>query len=137
MSALVIPGYLSDNALVDQAIAYTAAGTSTITSSAIDMQGYEHLMVIALIGTAAANNIVTVQTGDTTTTAATTATSASASVSLQVIDVQNVNKRYVKISVARGTSSTIEQVSVIRYGARSAAVTQAATTAVATFNTPS
>jgi hypothetical protein len=137
MSAEVFNGYMSDNVAVDQAIAYTAAGTSTITSSAIDMQGFKHLKVIAFIGTPAANNITTVQTGDTTTTAATTATSASASVSVQIIDVQNVNKRYVKISVARGTSSTIEQVTVIRYGALSKAVTQAATTVVAQFNTPS
>ena len=137
MSGLQIPGYLIENSLVDQAIAYTAAGTSTITSSAIDMQGYEHLMVIALIGTAAANNIITVQTGDTSSTTATSATSGSASVSLQVIDIQNVNKRYVKVSVARGTSSTIEQVIVIRYGARSLGVTQAATTLATTYSTPS
>lgn len=137
MSALVIPGYLSDNTAVDQAIAYTTAGTSTITSSAIDMQGFEHLMVIALIGTAAANNVITVQTGDTSSTSATSATSGSSSVSLQVIDIQNVNKRYVKVSVARGTSTTIEQVTVIRYGTRAAAVTQAATTVVTAYSTPS
>ncbi len=137
MSAEVFAGYLSDNVAIDQAIAYQGAATSTITSSAIDMLGYKHLKVIAFIGTAAANNIVTVQTGDTSSTTATTATSGSSSVSLQVIDIQNVNKRYVKVSVARGTSSTIEQVIVIRYGARAKAVTQAATTVVTQYNTPS
>ena len=137
MSAIVIPGYISENAAIDQAIAYTAAGTSTITSSALDMQGYEHLLVIAQIGTPAANNIITVQTGDTSSTSATSATSGSSSVSTQVIDIQNVNKRYVKVSVARGTSTTIEQVTVIRYGPRSAAVTQAATTVVTAYSTPS
>lgn len=137
MSAEVFAGYLSDNVAIDQAIAYTTGGTSTITSSAIDMQGYKHLKVIAFLGTAAANNIVTVQTGDTSSTTATTATSGSSSVSLQVIDIQNVNKRYVKVSVARGTSTTIEQVTVIRYGALAKAVTQAATTVVSQYNTPS
>lgn len=137
MSAEIISGgYLSENVAIDQAIAYTGAGTTTITSSAIDMQGYDSLMVVALIGTAAANNVITVQGGATTTTAATVATSGSSSVSLQVIDVQNIQLRYVKVSVARGTSSTIEQVTVIRYNARSKPITQAATTVVSTYNAP-
>lgn len=133
----VLSGYLSDNTKIDQAIAATIAGTTTITSAAFDMTGYEHVMVIATFGTPAANNTVTLQTGATSTTASTVATMNDATLTPLILDCQNVPLQFVKVQCARGTSSTIDQVTIIRYGARAKAVTQAATEKVATFNAPS
>lgn len=131
----VIPGYLSDNVAVDQAIAATGAGTSTITSAEFDMAGYEHVQIECTFGTPAANNTVTLQSSATSGgEASTTATANDASKSPIVLDVQNVVNRYIKVQCARGTSTTIDQVTIHRYGARVRPVTQTSTVKLAQFN---
>lgn len=124
----VINGYLSDNVAVDQAIAATVAGTSTITqSTALDCAGYDRVLIVAVLGTAATNNSITLQTGATTTTADTSATvAATATNGVLLLDV-GLDKRYIKVKVTRGTSTTIDQVLAIRYNGRSKAVAQTVT----------
>lgn len=131
----VIQGYLSDNVKIDQCLAAVAGGTSTQTSSEFDMLGYDSILVVAVLGTPAANNVVTLQDSATSGAEAdTTATVSDATASPLVLDVQNVAARYIKIKVTRGTSTTIDQVILIRYNARAKAITQAATVKVSQYN---
>ncbi len=133
----IIAGYFSDNAKIDQAIAATAGGTSTITSAEFDMLGYDSLMAIGVFGTPAANNTLTLHGSDTASgEAATVATTNDATKSPLVLDVQNVQHRYIKLQCVRGTSSTIDQVILVRYNSRSKPITQATTVKVAQFNAP-
>ncbi len=134
--AEVLAGYLSDNCKVIQGLAAVAGGTSSQSSSAIDMTGYAHACIIAVVGTPAANNTLTLENGATSTTAATLATTNDATKTPLVLDVQNVPLQYIKATIARGTSTTIDQVIVILYGARTKAATQPTTVKVATFNGP-
>jgi hypothetical protein len=131
----VIPGYLSDNVAVDQAIAATGAGTSTITSSEFDMLGYTSALIVCTFGTPAANNTITLQDSATSGgEASTTATTNDATKTPLVLDVQNVGGRYIKIQAARGTSTTIDQVTLVRYNARIRPTTQTSTVKLAQFN---
>ncbi len=133
----VIAGYLSDNVAIDQIIAATGAGTSTITSSEFDMTGYDSAMLVGVLGTPAANNTLTLHNSATASgEAATVATTNDATKSPLVLDSQNVPLRYIKAVVVRGTSSTIDQVVLIRYNARSKPITQTTTVKVAQFNAP-
>ena len=127
MSAEVLQGeYLSDNIAIDQMTAATTAGTTTITSSALDCAGFDGVMIIAVLGTAATNNTLTLQTGAISTTADTSSiVAATASIGLLVLDTK-LDKRYIKTKVVRGTSTTIDQVIAIRYKARAKAVAQTA-----------
>lgn len=131
----VIQGYVSDNVAIDQCIAATGAGTSTITSSEFDMQGYDSACIIAVFGTPAANNAVTLQGSATTgTETSTTATMNDATKTPLVLDCQNVANRFIKVQCARGTSSTIDQVTLIRYNTRSKPIAVTSTVKVAQFN---
>jgi hypothetical protein len=134
--AEILEGYATDNFKVIQGLAAVANGTSSQSSSAIDMSGYAHALIIATVGTPAANNTLTLENGATSTTAATVATTNDATKTPLVLDVQNVPLQYIKATIARGTSTTIDQVIVILYGARAKAVTQPTTVKVATFNAP-
>lgn len=133
----IIAGYFSDNVAIDQCIAATAGGTSTITSAEFDMLGYDSALVIAVFGTPAAGNTVTLHNSATASgEAATVATTNHATKTPLVLDVQNVALRYIKVACVRGTSSTIDQVILIRYNARTKPITQTTTVQVAQFNAP-
>lgn len=130
-------GYLSDNVAIDQCLAAVAGGTSTQTSAEFDMLGYDSALIIAIFGTPATNNTVTLQGSNTASgEAATVATMNDASKTPLVLDVQHVGYRYIKVACARGTSTTIDQVIIVRYNARSKAVAQTATVKVSQFNAP-
>lgn len=136
MSAEIFAGYVSDNVKVIQALAAVAGGTSSQSSAAIDISGYEHVLVIATVGTPATNNTLTLENGSTSTTAATLATTNDATKTPLVLDVQNVPLQFIKVTVARGTSTTIDQVTVILYGARAKASVFPTTVKLAQFNAP-
>lgn len=102
---------------------HSGAATSTITSDIIDMQGYEGVMFVTSFGTAAADNTITVQQN--------TANSASGMADLAGtkvvsgtsdedvwVDVYRPRERYLCLVAARGTSSTLESIYAIQYGAR-------------------
>ena len=136
-SEILAGGYLSDNVAVDQAYAYASANTTTLTSAEFDMAGYAHLLAYCWFGTAATNNTFALWASATASgEAATVATMNSATLAPLILDVTNVALRYIKLTMVRGTSTTLEQVVLVRYGARSKAVAQAATVKVSQFNAP-
>ena len=99
----------------------TAAGTSAVNSASVDMTGYEGVIFITRFGTAASNNTVNAAGGsdDSTFTDYTGTSVASGTSDENVwIDVFRPIDRYVRLEAARGTSSTLESVTAIRYGGR-------------------
>lgn len=117
--------YLTSNVKVTKVKDHSTAGTSAIVSDEIDMAGYESVMFLTSYGTAAANNLVTVYAGDTSGATAATTTTCTSGTSDEdiVIDLFRPGYRYLTFSAARGTSSTLESMWVIQYGARTKAVT--------------
>lgn len=112
--------------LAISADAPTIAGTTTIDSSIIDMQGYSGVLFIVRLGTAAANNNIRVQqdTDSAMGAAADLAGTLVAAGSNNVVAVEVVypggptGERYVRCRVTRGTSTTIDSIIAIRFGAR-------------------
>lgn len=109
--------------------AYTAAGTSTLTSAALDTGAeFDSYLVLAKFGTAAADNTVTTTSSATSggTYAANgvsaVASTATTHVCLRVEggsrDSSGVTCRYIKTVCARGTSTTLEYCFVIPYSSK-------------------
>ena len=120
--------FLSSDIKIDQVLVTQAAATSAVATSIVDMADYDGVIFIASIGTAAADNIVKLQQSASNDTAgmsdlAGTALASDATSKCYVTDLQRPAKRYVRMSIARGTSTTVEAVWAIRYNARSLPVT--------------
>jgi hypothetical protein len=105
----------------------TIAGTTAIDSTPVEMAGYSGVLFIVRIGTAAANNNIRVQQ-DTVVgmgTAADLAGTLVASGSNNAMAVEVVQpggptgEQFVRCRVTRGTSTTIDSIVTIRFGARS------------------
>lgn len=123
--ASVISGYISDNIKILKIQDHTTAGTSTVTSDAIDMNGYDSVMVLSSFGTAASNNTVKLQASsddggsdDYSDLEGTSVASGSSDEDV-FVDLRQAPKRYIKAVYARGTSSTLESVWAFLYNARS------------------
>lgn len=113
---------------------HTTAGTSTITSDAIDTKGFSGVLVLSSFGTAASGNTAKLQQssddGSTDDYSDLTGTSITSGTSDEDVwlDLYRPQKRYVKAVFARGTSTTLESVWAILYGPLSAPVTYNNTT---------
>lgn len=116
--------HLSDRVETRAAVATTIAGTSTITGSIVDMQGYEGVKFAVQFGTAAADNTIKVQQGDAANMSdaadleGSEVTLGGASDELVQSDLLHPIKRYVRMLVLRGTSSTIDAGWSDQYGPR-------------------
>jgi hypothetical protein len=117
---------ISDD-LVLSADGPTIAGTTTIDGSAVDMSGYSGVLFIVRLGTPAANNTIRVQQDTDSGMGAAadlvgTLVAAGAN-NLCAIEVVfpggPTGERYVRCRVTRGTSTTIDSILAIRFGARS------------------
>lgn len=121
-------GHLADKVKLLKIQDHTTANTTAVTSDAIDMQGYEGVLVFSSFGTAAAGNTVKLQQSDDDGVADAYSDLEGTSVSSGTsdedvwIDCYKPSKRYLKAVFARGTSSTLESVWAIRYDARTLAV---------------
>ncbi len=111
----------------------TVAGTSAVDSTALDMTGYDGVLFIVKLGTAAANNTAKGQedTGSSMATvqdllASKVSSSAVATLKTLVLDIQRPQKQWVRVEVARGTSTTVDAIVAIQYKARNLPVAQAA-----------
>lgn len=111
----------------------TGAGTSEVDSTAVAMDGYEGVLFIVQLGTAAVNNTVKgqedVAIGMGTVqdlAGSSVASSAVATLKTLVLDVQRPVKDFVRCAVLRGTSTTVDSITTIRYKARNLPVVQAA-----------
>lgn len=100
-----------------------ADGTSEILSDAVDMSNFEGVIFVGSIATAAAGNVATVQQGDLPDGSYAvpldgTGVSPGDNADSFAIDVYRPTKRYVKLSIARGTSTITGDVYAIQYGPR-------------------
>lgn len=114
-------GNLSGSIKITKVQDHTAAGTSAVTSDALDMSGFAGVLFLTSFGTAAANNTLlaaqdTASNGSFTDLLGTSITSGTSDEDVW-IDITSPLKRYVRVEVARGTSSTLESIWAIQYGA--------------------
>lgn len=104
---------------------HTAAGTSAVNSTAVDMAGYEGVVFLTSFGTAASGNTLeAAQSSDNSSfsdLADTSVTSGTTDEDVW-IEIYRPQERYVRVEAARGTSSTLESIWAIQYGGRSLAV---------------
>lgn len=116
-----------------------AAGTTDITSSAIDMQGYEGCLIFVLFGTITASAVTSVKAqqssddGASDTYADLTGTSITIADdednTVAILDIYKPRERYLKCIVDRGTqNAVVDGIFALRYGARVQATTHDATT---------
>lgn len=118
--------FLSEDTLISVVTTYTSANTTDVNSTGVDMAGFDGVLFIARYGTAAADNLIHAEQSsddgsvDTyTDIAGSEPNSAGASSEIQFVDIINPQERYVRCVAVRGTSSTVEQITAIRYKARS------------------
>mgnify|MGYP000499903901 FL=1 len=131
--------HLSENVKITT-VAAVATGTSTITGSALDMTGYEGAIFVVRLGAPATNNSVKIQQCDTSggTYADLTGTSVGshATDNPLIIDIKNTDEKFLKYVVTRGTTSTIDIVTIIQYGPQTRPVTQPSGTQIERWNAP-
>lgn len=118
---------------------HTTAGTSTITSASVDMRGYQGVIFMTSFGTAAADNIVKLQISSDDGSADDFSDVLGSAVALggasdedQVLAHYRPIKRYARLSCARGTSSTLESIWAIQYGAQNLPPTSSVVGTIAT-----
>lgn len=118
---------LSQNSKIELVKAAQIAATSAIESDVVDMSGYDGVLFLTRFGTAAANNSVKVQQGEESNLSDAVDLEGSGVVSgadpsneAIYVDVYKPNKRYVRLYVTRGTSSTLGEIWAIKYGPRKA-----------------
>jgi hypothetical protein len=112
----------------------TANGTSAIESASVDMSGYEGVLFITNIITAAANNTIKAsQSSDDSTFADLLGTSVASGTSDEVcwLDILHPTDRYVRCEVARGTSTVVSEIYAIQYGAHKQPVDNTTTGTIA------
>jgi hypothetical protein len=140
MSAEILNGYLSENVKITKLADHSTAATSDVTSSELDMAGFKHVMFCTSFGTAAANNLITMHQGSVSGSVAASVALLTSGTSDEdvILDVKNVSYRYLKLVATRGTSSTLESIWAVQYGAEDKAVdnSTSGTINVATFNAP-
>jgi hypothetical protein len=99
-----------------------ATGTTAIDSTPLDMAGYAGVIWIVRLGTAAANNNIRAQQDvDAAMGAAADLTGtlvASGANNVVVLEITLPIERYFRLRVTRGTTTTIDSLIAIRYGAR-------------------
>lgn len=115
--------FISTTAKIRGIAATTTAGTSTVTSSAIDMAGFETAEALAKFGTAAADNTLKAQQSDDDGVADAYSDLAGTLVGVGASDeyvwlAVKPTKRYVKFLALRGTSSTLDDLVAFQGGAR-------------------
>src|SRR5438067_10220682 len=109
----------------------TATGTTVVDFSVLDMAYFAAVLFLCRLGTAAANNNIRARQdvasggafADVTGSLVSHATN-----NVLVLDLKRSDKRYVRLRVTRGTSTTIDFVAAIMYGARNKPSTQLTTT---------
>ena len=114
---------LSSESKLQEGIATTGAGTSTINGATLDTQGLFSVLFVVKFGTPATDNQIKAQQGDLSdlTDASDllgTLVTVSASDEIVWLDLLRPTKRYVRVVAVRGTSTTIDWGIAVQYGAR-------------------
>ena len=123
----------------DKVLVATAAGTGdTLNGDILDLQGFDSICLIAILGDVTNTAVVTLKAycGDAaalgdgaykTATATVTADNTSADNKLLVLDVIRPGKRYVRGDLVRATANAVvDGIVAIRYNAMTVPVTQPA-----------
>jgi hypothetical protein len=103
---------------------HSASGTSTITSDAVDTQGYEGVLLFTSFGTPAANTTIKAQQSSDDGNADDYSDLLGSSVASGTsdedcwIDIYRPAKRYVKLLALPAGTSTVESMWAILYGPR-------------------
>ena len=118
----------------------TATGTTTIDSTAYDCGGYQGIMFIVRVGSTAANISIKGQQDTASGMGAAadikdTAITATSN-NVLVLDINRPQEQFVRCRVTRTTTTTIDTITVIRYGARKRSVTQAGTISAESYTSP-
>lgn len=132
---------LLKDAKITEVVIATVTGTSTINSAEVDMANYENVVFITSLGTTASNNghkiqqdVVTGMAGAADLLGSQLLCNGTGRVLMS--EVIKPLERFVRCSVLRGTTTTINNVIAIQFGARkrpidnNVANTQAAETLV-------
>ena len=137
----VIAKYLTEDAKFLKIKDHSAAGTSTITSDEVDGRGYCAACFFTSFGTANAGNLITVHHSATTGAEAASVAHIESGTSDEdcIVDIV-INPAYpfLKLVATVGSSSTVESMWCILYGARSKSQTStlSGTAIVAQFESP-
>lgn len=123
---------LVESVKIDQVKAYTATGTTAINSSEVDMEGYDGVLFVAVMGSTATDismkaqqDVVTGMGGAADLAGSSKALDGTAKIIL--LDIFRPLERFVRAVVTRTTTTTIEQILAIRYKARNPPVSNAST----------
>ena len=126
---------LSNHIKITKVKDHSAAATTDVESDGVDMAGFEGVIFMTSFGTAAADNLANAQQStDNSTFAALLGTAVAqggASDEDVWIDIYRPLERYVSLHVDRGTSSTLESIWAIQYGARKLPVDNTTTGTIA------
>ena len=112
---------LSSQVKITKVQDHTAAGTSAVNSDSVNMAGFEGVVFITSFGTAASGNTIEVsQSADDSSFSDLLGTSVTSGTTDEDVwvDVYRPSEQYVRCEIARGTSSTLESIWAIQYGAR-------------------
>jgi hypothetical protein len=118
----------------------TITGTTTIDSTPQDMSGFSGIMFIVRLGSPAANNNIRVQQ-DTAVAMSAAADIAgtlivSGTVNICVSEILHPGEQFVRCRVTRGTTTTIDSITAIRFGARGRPAAVPATVLLESFVSP-
>ena len=121
-------------------VAPVATGTSTIAGTALDMAGYDGALFIVRLGTPATNNNLRITQCDTSGGSYAdlegTLVGNHATDTPLIVDVKRPREQFLKYSIARGTTTTIDIVVIIQYKARNRPVSQASGTQAEKYTWP-
>lgn len=100
----------------------TVTGTTTIDSTPQDMSGFSGILFIVRLGSPAANNNIRAQQdvvvgmGAAADIAGTLI--ASGAVNIVALEILHPGEQFVRCRVTRGTTTTIDSITAIKFGAR-------------------
>lgn len=131
--------YLSEEAKITT-VAPVATGTTTIDGAALDMAGYDGALFIVRLGSPATNNNIRIRqcdtTGGTYADLAGTLVGNHATENPLIVDVKRPLEQFLKYQVTRGTTSTIDIVTIIQYRSRSRPTSQPSGTQIEKYSSP-
>jgi hypothetical protein len=134
-----VQNYLSEEVKITT-VAPTATGTSTITGSAIDMAGWDGALLLVRLGSPATNNNIRWTQCDTTGGSYAdlegTLVGNHATDNPLIVDLKRPREQFLKYVITRGTTTTIDAVTVIQYRGRNKAVTQPSGTQIERYTFP-
>jgi hypothetical protein len=121
-------------------VAPSATATSTVTGSAIDMAGYDGALLIVRLGSPATNNNIRWSQCDTTGGSYAdiegTLVGNHATDNPLVVDLKRPREQFLKYVITRGTTTTVDAVTVIQYKARNKGVSQPSGTQIERWQGP-